>query len=307
MRRILERGRRQGLAVRDRPQVRRLGHHRAGAARRLAGRGAGERSVLLRRRLDRATPRRRSTRFVDLAETFHLPVVHLVDMPGFVIGIEAEKAGTIRLRRARADGDLSGDGAVVLDHHPQGLRRRRRGHTHASRGCTIATPGRRATGARCRSRAASRRPTAPSSTPRPIAKSCAPRSRSGSTATLAVPHRRDASDRGDHRPARHAAAAVRIRESDRETARAWARSRSRCGREEIPACRRTVAERLISPSYFDPGNSPEWTPFRASNNGYMLSSPCPVGAPLLEGRHMLHRVLACKFATTSSKRSETPR
>ncbi|HYM30518.1 MAG TPA: carboxyl transferase domain-containing protein [Candidatus Cybelea sp.] len=36
------------------------------------------------------------TRFVDLAETFHLPVVHFVDCPGFVIGVEAEKQGTIR-------------------------------------------------------------------------------------------------------------------------------------------------------------------------------------------------------------------
>ncbi|MGB9369237.1 MAG: carboxyl transferase domain-containing protein [Xanthobacteraceae bacterium] len=35
-------------------------------------------------------------RFVDLANTFHLPIVHLVDVPGFVIGVEAEKAGTIR-------------------------------------------------------------------------------------------------------------------------------------------------------------------------------------------------------------------
>lgn len=35
-------------------------------------------------------------RFVDLADTFHLPVVHLVDQPGFVIGTQAEKAGTIR-------------------------------------------------------------------------------------------------------------------------------------------------------------------------------------------------------------------
>lgn len=34
--------------------------------------------------------------FVDLAETFHLPVVHLVDQPGFVIGVEAETAGTMR-------------------------------------------------------------------------------------------------------------------------------------------------------------------------------------------------------------------
>ena len=36
------------------------------------------------------------TRFVDIAETFHLPVVHLVDNPGFVIGLEAEKEATIR-------------------------------------------------------------------------------------------------------------------------------------------------------------------------------------------------------------------
>lgn len=34
--------------------------------------------------------------FVDLAETFHLPVVHLVDQPGFVIGTAAEKAATLR-------------------------------------------------------------------------------------------------------------------------------------------------------------------------------------------------------------------
>jgi acetyl-CoA carboxylase carboxyltransferase component len=36
------------------------------------------------------------TRFVDLAETFHLPVVHLADIPGFLIGREAELQGTIR-------------------------------------------------------------------------------------------------------------------------------------------------------------------------------------------------------------------
>jgi acetyl-CoA carboxylase carboxyltransferase component len=40
-------------------------------------------------------------RFVDLADTFHLPVVHLVDQPGFVIGSSAEAAGTLR-RGARA-------------------------------------------------------------------------------------------------------------------------------------------------------------------------------------------------------------
>jgi acetyl-CoA carboxylase carboxyltransferase component len=36
------------------------------------------------------------TRFVDFAETFHLPVVYLCDCPGFMIGAEAEKSATIR-------------------------------------------------------------------------------------------------------------------------------------------------------------------------------------------------------------------
>jgi acetyl-CoA carboxylase carboxyltransferase component len=35
-------------------------------------------------------------RFVDLCDTFHLPVVHFVDNPGFEIGIESERRGTIR-------------------------------------------------------------------------------------------------------------------------------------------------------------------------------------------------------------------
>ncbi len=35
-------------------------------------------------------------RFCDIAEIFHLPVVHLVDIPGFLVGLQAEKAGTIR-------------------------------------------------------------------------------------------------------------------------------------------------------------------------------------------------------------------
>ena len=36
------------------------------------------------------------TRFVDLAQTFHLPIVYLADCPGFMVGTEAERAGTIR-------------------------------------------------------------------------------------------------------------------------------------------------------------------------------------------------------------------
>ena len=30
-------------------------------------------------------------KFVDLAETFHLPIIYLVDCPGFQVGLDAEK------------------------------------------------------------------------------------------------------------------------------------------------------------------------------------------------------------------------
>ncbi len=36
------------------------------------------------------------TRFVDLADTFHLPIIYFVDVPGFMIGPEAELEGTLR-------------------------------------------------------------------------------------------------------------------------------------------------------------------------------------------------------------------
>jgi acetyl-CoA carboxylase carboxyltransferase component len=35
-------------------------------------------------------------RFVDTAQTFHMPVVHLVDCPGFMIGLAAEESAVIR-------------------------------------------------------------------------------------------------------------------------------------------------------------------------------------------------------------------
>ena len=38
----------------------------------------------------------KAVRFIDLAETFRLPVVHFVDIPGFMIGPEAERTATIR-------------------------------------------------------------------------------------------------------------------------------------------------------------------------------------------------------------------
>ena len=39
---------------------------------------------------------RKVTRFMDLASTFHLPLIHLEDCPGFLIGKQSEEAGTIR-------------------------------------------------------------------------------------------------------------------------------------------------------------------------------------------------------------------
>jgi acetyl-CoA carboxylase carboxyltransferase component len=39
---------------------------------------------------------RKAVRLVDFAQTFHLPVVHLIDIPGFLIGKEAEAAGVMR-------------------------------------------------------------------------------------------------------------------------------------------------------------------------------------------------------------------
>ncbi|HWQ35831.1 MAG TPA: carboxyl transferase domain-containing protein [Blastocatellia bacterium] len=36
------------------------------------------------------------TRFIDLCDTFHLPVINFVDQPGFLIGTRAERAGTAR-------------------------------------------------------------------------------------------------------------------------------------------------------------------------------------------------------------------
>ena len=36
------------------------------------------------------------TRFIEFADTFHLPIVYLVDVPGFMIGLESEKQGTLR-------------------------------------------------------------------------------------------------------------------------------------------------------------------------------------------------------------------
>ena len=44
-----------------------------------------------------ASAAEKTIRFVDLCDTFHLPVVSFTDQPGVVIGLPAEKEGTIRI------------------------------------------------------------------------------------------------------------------------------------------------------------------------------------------------------------------
>ena len=44
-----------------------------------------------------ATASEKMMRFVDLCDTFHLPMVNLVDNPGFLIGVRAEEEGPVRL------------------------------------------------------------------------------------------------------------------------------------------------------------------------------------------------------------------
>lgn len=43
-----------------------------------------------------AAAAQKARRLMDLCETFHLPIVNFVDEPGFMIGLEAERAATIR-------------------------------------------------------------------------------------------------------------------------------------------------------------------------------------------------------------------
>ena len=43
-----------------------------------------------------ATAAQKLEKFVDLCDTFHLPIVNFADQPGFVVGPQAEKAGTLK-------------------------------------------------------------------------------------------------------------------------------------------------------------------------------------------------------------------
>ena len=72
-------------------------------------------------------------RFIDLCDTFHLPVVNFVDNPGFLIGSQAEREGTARIGRAGTDRGVSGESAMDLDSAAARVRRRRCGARQCAR------------------------------------------------------------------------------------------------------------------------------------------------------------------------------
>ena len=123
-------------------------------------------------------------------------------------------------RRARARRDLSGACAVLLHHHPQGVRRGgRRAYAapQAALSLRVALGRLGLAAGRGRHRGRLSRRAGRSAGSRQTAR----RNRGAAQPlSLAVPHRRDVPDRGDHRSARYPAAAVRVRESGFETARA---------------------------------------------------------------------------------------
>ena len=176
MRRILERS---STAARSSSSAPRFGPPlitALGAPRRPPGRRARLRPQALRRRphrgrLREARPLRRPLRPVP-------PAGRQLRRPAGLPDRHRRRAR--RHDPPRRPGALRrspGDRAVGLGPRAQGLRRGGRRRTATARGSTSATPGRRATGARCRSPAASRPPTGASSRPPRTPRRCAPRSR----------------------------------------------------------------------------------------------------------------------------------
>jgi acetyl-CoA carboxylase carboxyltransferase component len=56
-----------------------------------------------------AAAARKQIHFMELCDTFHLPIIFFVDVPGFMVGEKAEKAGTLRegMRAVFAAGRLA--------------------------------------------------------------------------------------------------------------------------------------------------------------------------------------------------------
>jgi acetyl-CoA carboxylase carboxyltransferase component len=136
---------------------------------------------------------RKVERFIDIAQTFHLPVAYLVDCPGFLIGLDAEKAGTIKegVRVMSAMWQTTIPWCAIIVRNSFGVAGA--AHRNQSRYCMrYAWPSGRW--------------------------GSLPLEGGIEAAAVPVPLGRDVLDRGDRGPARHASAALRVREPRRAAA-----------------------------------------------------------------------------------------
>ena len=161
------------------------------------------------------------TRFVDLADTFHLPVVHLVDQPGFMVGVDGERAATIRhgVRAVAAVHQAEVPWCSVLIRKVFGVGGA--GHQSSSRlSYRYAWPSGRwgslpvEGGVEAAFRAELDALDDEDARQARIAEITARMD----VGAVAVPHRRGLPGRGDHRSARHPTDAVRVRQPGRAAA-----------------------------------------------------------------------------------------
>ena len=186
-------------------------------------------------------------RFVDIAQTFHLPVVYLVDCPGFLIGLEAEQTGTIKqgVRAMSAIWQTTIPWCAVIVRNVFGVAGA--AHKNGGRYCPrYAWPSGRWGSLPLEGGIEAAYRADLDAAPDPEAKLARDRG-AAEQAPLALPLGGDLLDRGDRRPARHAAAPLRVRQPGRAAARARAPPPTACGPERMggsghpPAPRRSGA------------------------------------------------------------------
>ena len=171
-------------------------------------------------------------RFVDVCDAFRLPVVNFVDQPGFVIGTEAERAGTMRrgARALAAVHQARTPWCSVLVRKVYGVAGA--GHGDGSRlNLRFAWPSGDWGSLPIDGgiEAAYRRELEAAEDPVALR---AEIERAAERRALAVPHGRALQRRGDHRPARHAPAAVRLGGARARARRARGRPRPGGARHE---------------------------------------------------------------------------
>ena len=224
------RRRRQGLVLRDGPDVRPADDHGPRAPRRAARGDPGQRPLSLRRRLDGGCLRqdralRRPGRDLPSARRLSLRLPGLPDRPrGREVGDHpprrARHGRHQPVERAVVHGDRRNSfGVAGAAHVPAGRLAIRYAWLSAWWG-SLPLEGGIEAAYRAEIDAAAR----------PQGQACRDRG-AAQRAALALPHRRDLLGRGDHRPARHAPAAVRVRQPRRAACARPGRGPSPCVRK----------------------------------------------------------------------------